>query len=61
MINLCGFDQIGVADRVDTIYRRTEWSNEYKGYGFEIADVCMLLSCTSFRNAVLGLSKRLHL
>lgn len=30
---------IGVADRVDTIYRRTEWSNEYKGYGFEIADV----------------------
>ncbi|XP_068705406.1 ADAM 17-like protease [Montipora foliosa] len=30
---------IGVADRVDTIYKRTEWSNDYKGYGFEIAEV----------------------
>ncbi|KAK2553480.1 ADAM 17-like protease [Acropora cervicornis] len=30
---------IGVADRVNTIFQRTEWSNEYVGYGFEIAQV----------------------
>lgn len=30
---------IGVADRVDKIYRDTEWSSEYKGYGFEITEV----------------------
>lgn len=30
---------IGVADRVNTIFQRTEWSNEYLGYGFEIAQV----------------------
>ncbi|XP_015780892.1 PREDICTED: ADAM 17-like protease [Acropora digitifera] len=30
---------IGVADRVSTIFERTEWSNEYVGYGFEIAQV----------------------
>jgi len=30
---------IGVADRVDAIYRSTDWSSEYTGYGFEIAKV----------------------
>jgi len=30
---------IGVIDRVDGIFQSTEWSNEYKGYGFEIEEV----------------------
>jgi len=30
---------IGVIDRVDGIFQNTEWSNEYKGYGFEIEEV----------------------
>ncbi|KAL9961542.1 hypothetical protein ACROYT_G030500 [Oculina patagonica] len=30
---------IGVIDRVDGIYQNTEWSDEYKGYGFEIQEV----------------------
>ena len=33
------FIQIGVIDRVDGIFQNTEWSNEYKGYGFEIEEV----------------------
>lgn len=30
---------IGVIDRVDSIYQNTQWSSEYKGYGFEIVEV----------------------
>ncbi|XP_058953790.2 ADAM 17-like protease [Pocillopora verrucosa] len=30
---------IGVIDRVDSIFQRTAWSEEYKGYGFEIQKV----------------------
>ncbi|XP_044170403.1 uncharacterized protein LOC122954426 [Acropora millepora] len=41
---------IGVADRVNTIFQRTEWGSEYAGYGFEIADVCL---STLFRIIVL--------
>ena len=26
---------------MDKIYRDTEWSSEYKGYGFEITEVSM--------------------
>ncbi|KAJ7337748.1 Disintegrin and metalloproteinase domain-containing protein 17 [Desmophyllum pertusum] len=30
---------IGVVDRVDSIFQRTTWSDQYKGYGFEIEEV----------------------
>lgn len=33
--------QIELIDRVDDIYRNTTWDDEFKGYGVQIAQVCV--------------------
>jgi disintegrin and metalloproteinase domain-containing protein 17 len=34
--------QIGLIDRVDSLYRKTNFSNDFSGMGFEIKEVCFV-------------------